>query len=64
MRKRTERLLQELAEVIAPLTLDERLFISQTKEYKRLSYRVKREVYEMLFSPYYPLIATPEETVL
>lgn len=56
--------LQELQELIKDMSLDERLNITRSDNYKRLSYKVKKDVYNILFSPYYPAICTPDETTI
>lgn len=61
---RREEILTELAEIVKNYSLDERLALTQTDNYKKLSYKTKKDVYNILFSPYYPAIARPEEIIL
>lgn len=61
---RRDEILTEISEMVKGYTLDERLKLTQTDYYKNLSHRTKKDIYNVLFSPYYPAIATPEETIL
>lgn len=61
---RKEEILEEIADIVKHYSLDERLALTQTENYKKLSYRTKKDIYNILFSPYYPQIARPEETTL
>lgn len=61
---RKEEILNEIADIVKNYSLDERLALTQTDNYKKLSYRNKKAIYDILFSPYYPSIARPEETTL
>lgn len=61
---RKDEILNEIAEIVKNYSLDERLALTQTDNYKKLSYKTKKDVYNILFSPYYPAIASPEEILL